>query len=72
MGQGSVTVDCKVFYSNSAFTQMEMAKIRLCLTHFVSQNSGGKGDVYISHYQYFETGIVPSSFRRKCKHDRGP
>ena len=68
-GQQCVTVYCKLFYSNSGFTQMEMAKSRLCLTHFVSQNSDGKGDGYISHYQYFETGIVPKSFRKKSKHD---
>ena len=48
---------------------MEMAKSRLWLTHFVSQNSDGKGDDYTSNYQYFETGIVPKSFRKKSKHD---
>ena len=64
-GQRSVIVDCKVFYSNSAFTQMEIAKNRLCLTDFVSSNSEGKNNGYINHYQYFETGIVPKSFRKK-------
>ena len=64
-GQRSVNVDCKVFYSNPTFTQMEIAKNRLCLTDFVSSNSYVKNDGYISHYQYFETGIVPKSFRKK-------
>ena len=68
-GQQCVTVYCKLFYSNSGFIQMEKAKSRLCLTHFVSQNSDEKGDGYTSNYQYFETGIVPKSFRKMSKHD---
>ena len=38
--------------------------------HILShQNSDGKRDVYISHYHYFLTGIVPKSFRKKSKSD---
>ena len=64
-GQRCVTVYCKVLYSNSAFTLMEIAKNRFCLTGFLSSNLWRQ----TRHYQYFETGIVPKSLMKKSKRD---
>ena len=69
-GYRRVAVYFTIFYSDSAFTKTEIAKIRLCLTHVVSSNLWRETRrIYISHCQHVETGIVPKSFTKKFKRD---
>ena len=69
MGQRCIIVYCKVFYSNLPFTQMEIARSRLCLTHFVSSKLWQERRQIYKPLPKLWDWNCPKSFREKCKRD---